>query len=126
MSEIELRAGAETLILECLNTPTAAAILEALPISSTARTWGEEVYFPVPVSVEKEDNARDVVKAGEIAFWVEGSCIAIGFGPTPISASGEIRLAAETNIWAKSKTDVRCLKAVQSGDPIRLKKRGKS
>ena len=80
----------------------------------------------MPVSVAKEDNARDVVIAGEIAFWVEGSCIAIGFGRTPISTSGEIRLAAKTNIWAISKTDVRCLETVQSGDPIRLKKLGKS
>ena len=124
MPDIELQAGGETLILKCLDTATAEAILAVLPISSNDRTWGEEIYFSVPVSVARENSARDVVEAGEIAFWTEGNCIAIGFGPTPISAPDEIRLTAKTNIWAKSRTDVRCLKSVRDGDPIHLKKRG--
>ncbi len=100
------------------DTPTAKAILAALPIQSTTQTWGEEVYFTVPVNSKLESNARDIVNPGEIAFWVEGSCIAIGFGPTPISQGDEIRLAAATNIWADAEQDVRSLLNVDSQESV--------
>lgn len=122
MQLLELSAGNETLILECQETPTAEAILATLPLSSTAQTWGKEVYFPVPISVPLEETAREIVEAGEIAFWTEGDCVAIGFGPTPISRGKEIRLAARTNIWALSRDDVGCLASVKTGDPITLKR----
>ena len=118
--QIRIHAADITLTATLRDTPTARAIVAALPIESRARTWGEEVYFSIPVTAELEPDARDVVSAGELAFWVEGSCIAIGFGPTPISEGNEIRLAARTNIWADSNDDVRQLAAVQAGDVIRV------
>lgn len=102
------------------DTVTGKAILDALPIHSHAQTWGEEVYFSVPVETDLEHDAKDVVNAGEIAFWVEGNCIAIGFGPTPISRDNEIRLAAKTNIWADAVDDVRELITVKSQDPVSI------
>ncbi len=110
-SNIEIKANAR-------ETATAKAILDALPIQSTVQTWGEEVYFHVPVEANLEQDAKSVVEAGEIAFWVEGGCIAIGFGPTPISQGGEIRLATETNIWADAEDDVRQLIKVLSHDSV--------
>ena len=118
MRKIKITAGAVAIEAELLETPTAAAIYDSLPIKSRASTWGEEVYFATPVSVAREADARDVVQAGEIAFWVEGDSIAIGFGRTPISRSNEIRLAAPTNIWAKALDDVTRLKVVKAGDPV--------
>lgn len=118
MPKIQLQIGAIFLQAEVLNTKTAQAIIEQLPITSTSQSWGEEVYFAVPVKVPLESDARDVVEAGELAFWVEGQCIAIGFGPTPISQGNEIRLAAKTNIWAKALDDVTQLKAVRENEPI--------
>ncbi len=118
MRKIRIKAGKVVLRAELLDTPTADAVYEALPIKSRASTWGEEVYFSTPVSVKREPDARDVVQPGEIAFWVEGDSIAIGFGRTPISHGDEIRLAARTNIWARALDDVRRLKTVKSGEAI--------
>ena len=117
---IIFQIGAITIVAKPRNTPTANAITKALPIESSAQTWGEEVYFATSVSAELEADARAVVEAGEIAFWVEGQCIAIGFGPTPISHNDEIRLAARTNIWADAIDDVRLLKSVSSGETIKV------
>ncbi|MCR4301373.1 MAG: hypothetical protein NUV51_07160, partial [Sulfuricaulis sp.] len=87
-------------------------------------TWGEEVYFSTPVHVKREADARDVVQPGELAFWIEGDSIAIGFGRTPVSQGNEIRLAAKTNIWGKARGDVKQLKIVKSGAAIKVEKAG--
>ncbi|MEE8320456.1 MAG: cyclophilin-like fold protein [Gammaproteobacteria bacterium] len=118
MTIIRIQAGTISLTARTLDTPTAKAILEKIPFTSTAQTWGDEVYFSTPVDIQKEVDARDVVEPGELAFWVEGSCIAIGFGPTPISKGSEIRLAAKTNIWGHSLTDVSALSRVREGETV--------
>ena len=120
MARIRFDFGALTLDAELLDTPTARAIAAALPISSSALTWGEEVYFEVPVKVEREKDARAVVTPGEIAYWPDGHCIALGFGRTPISQGDECRLASPCNIFAKALGDVKALATVRGGAKIKV------
>ena len=112
--------GSLTLDAELLDTPTAKAIGKALPINGSALTWGEEVYFDIPVKVGRERGARAVVVPGEIAYWPDGSAIAIGYGRTPISEGQETRLASPCNVWAKALSDVKALSAVKAGTKIKV------
>ncbi|HZN30415.1 MAG TPA: cyclophilin-like fold protein [Xanthobacteraceae bacterium] len=120
MARIRFDFGALTLDAELFDTPTARAIAAALPISSSALTWGEEVYFEVPVNVAREKDARAVVTPGEIAYWPDGHCIALGFGRTPISQGDECRLASPCNIFAKALGDVKALAKVRGGTKIKV------
>src|SRR5262245_32090617 len=118
MSRIRFDFGMLTLDAELLDTPTARAIVAALPISSSALTWGEEVYFEIPVKCAREADARAVVIPGEIAYWPDGHCIALGFGRTPISRGDETRLASPCNVFAKALGDVKTLAKVRAGATI--------
>ncbi|HIC28195.1 MAG TPA: hypothetical protein EYO85_01940 [Rhodospirillales bacterium] len=118
MKKLKMSIGGVEITVELFDTPTAGAIHQALPFSSVARTWGEEVYFDTPVRTEPEADARDIVEAGEMAFWLAGSAIAIGFGPTPVSQGDEIRLASPCNIWGRAVEDVRGLLHIRNGASI--------
>ncbi len=118
MARIRFEIGQVTLDAELLDTPTARAVAAALPIASAALTWGEEVYFDVPVKVVREPGARAVVTPGEIAYWPEGPAIAIGFGRTPISQGNECRLASPCNVFAKAIGSVKVLGKVKTGSKV--------
>jgi len=118
--KIRIDFGAIMLDADLLDTPTAKAIAAALPLTSSALTWGEEVYFEIPVEVKREKDARDVVTPGEIAYWPDGPAIAIGFGRTPISKGSETRLASPCNVFAKAIGNVKTLAPVKAGTKVKV------
>jgi hypothetical protein len=124
MSRIRFDFATLTLEADLLDTPTSRAIAAALPISSSTLTWGEEVYFEIPVKVAAEKDARAVVTPGEIAYWPQGHCIALGYGRTPISQGSETRLASPCNIFARAIGDVKALAKVKAGTPVKVSRAG--
>jgi uncharacterized protein len=120
MARIRIEFATLTLEAELLDTPTAKAIVAALPVTAEALTWGEEVYFDVPVKAAREKDARAVVTPGDIAYWPDGPAIAIGFGRTPISRGDETRLASPCNVFAQAVSDVKALSAVKAGTRVKV------
>ena len=107
---------------ELNDTPTAQKVAAALPIESLAGTWGEEVYFNIPVSDEEAPDATTVVDPGTICFWVMGGAMAIPFGRTPVSRGDECRLYSNVNILGRLEGDPKALGAVAGGESVRVEK----
>jgi len=101
------------------NPKTAQKIIDALPIESKARTWGDEVYFDIPVQTG-EENSRVEVEVGTLAYWPSGSCFCIFFGRTPASR-GELPAAASpVNVFGKIVKDATVFSKVKDGDLIKI------
>jgi uncharacterized protein len=115
-----IAAGRVTIRAKLLDTPTADRLWQALPLHSTAETWGQSIRFETPVESGRERNARALVAAGDICFSVEDDRVIIAFGPTPISRPGELRLARPCNLWARALDDVGVLKTVRPGERVSL------
>ena len=103
------------------NPQTAERIWSALPIQGEANRWGDEIYFSIPVSVE-EENSRDEVEVGAIAYWPPGSALCIFFGRTPASRSEKPRAASPVNVFAKIKGDAKVFRSVREGDTVTIEK----
>src|SRR5712672_4384178 len=110
--------GAVSAILQ--DTPTARALVAALPVNAKAQTWGEEVYFELTVKATLEGSAKEVVPPGPVCFWTEGSSLALPWGRTPVSEGDESRLVTRCNVLGKIDGNPRELASVRSGDAITL------
>ena len=105
--KMRLKINTKILELNLLNTKTAEIISKSSNFRSSINTWGDEIYFKTPIkAIKLEANSRDIINFGEVAYWVEGNSIAIGFGKTPASINNEIRLVSRVNIWAKFNTEI--------------------
>jgi len=116
--KIKIKAGnveAEGLLND---SATAQKIWEALPIEAQANTWGEEIYFSIPVKAPLEKDAQELVNLGDLGYWPEGKGFCIFFGPTPISRGKEIRPASAVNIIGKVIGDPQIFKKVPAGAKI--------
>ena len=120
MKKIIIKAGQVEGRAELNDSATATAIWQALPIEGSANTWGEEIYFRIPVSQALEPGAREVVELGDLAYWPQGEAFCIFFGATPISDPGEIRPASTVNVVGQLSDDPKAFLSVASGTSVRI------
>ncbi|MFC1553737.1 cyclophilin-like fold protein [candidate division KSB1 bacterium] len=122
MSGIKITAENITVNAELNNSPTAKAIVNALPIEGYVNTWGDEIYFEIPVDAGQESDARADVEVGELGFWPVGNAFCIFFGRTPASTDDKPRAASPVNIIGKVLDDVSVLKSVPDGAKILIER----
>jgi uncharacterized protein len=120
MQRISISAGGVVLQAQLADTPTARAIWQALPLEGTANTWGDEIYFDIPVDLAEEADARADVRVGELGYWPAGSAFCIFFGPTPASSGGQPRAASAVNIFGRISGDATRFKSVKSGAAVQV------
>ncbi len=114
-------AGEVAAVLTDENPKTADAIWAALPIKGSANRWGDEIYFSIPVKV-KEENGREEVEIGSVAYWPPGNALCIFFGATPASDHGEPHAASPVNVFAKVVGDATVFKKVRGNEQVILNK----
>jgi hypothetical protein len=120
---IKVTVGEVEVYGELNETRTADLIWNSLPFESQVNTWGDEVYFPIPVQTELEDSAREVVDLGDMGYWPSGNAFCIFFGPTPNSRGDEIRPASPVNVFGKVVGNPNALKTVSTGASVRVEVR---
>ena len=103
------------------DSKTAQNIWDALPIEGIVNTWGDEIYFSIPVNVGSE-NAKAVVLEGDLGYWPPGNAFCIFFGTTPVSRGNEIRPASPVNVFGKIIGDPKAFKKINSGAKIIIEK----
>jgi len=121
MSRIRITAGDVSTTAVLNETQTATAIWDALPIEARANTWGHEIYFGIPVHLKEED-AQEVVDAGDLGYWPPGHAFCVFFGPTPASLGDEIRPASPVNVFGRVEGDPTVFNAVPDGSRVVLEK----
>jgi len=119
---IRIIAGDVSVAAELNDSPSAAAILDALPIEASGSRWGEEIYFSIPVKEQAAPDARADMEVGELAYWPPGNAFCIFFGPTPASDGDEPRAASPVNPIGRIVDDVEPLKNIPDGAMVRIEK----
>jgi len=120
-NKIKITAGEVSMLAELNDSKTAQAIYEALAINAKGNTWGEEIYFSIPVHVG-EENGCEVVNCGDIAYWPPGNAFCIFFGKTPASTGDEIRPASAVNVVGKLLGNPKDFLKVKSGAKVSIEK----
>jgi uncharacterized protein len=109
---IAIRIGTLSMEAELNETPTAQKIAAALPLRTSFNTWGDEIYFAIPVDADLDDSAQEVVELGDLGYWPPGKAWCIFFGQTPVSQSGKIMPASAVNVIGKVLGDATQFKTV--------------
>ena len=120
MSIIEISSGELTLQAELNESLTAQEIWKKLPLEGRVNTWGDEIYFEVPVVMDQESDARAEVEVGELGYWPVGRAFCIFFGPTPVSTDERPRAYSPVNVIGRVQGDATLCKLVRDGDLVRI------
>lgn len=120
-NKIKITAGSvqqTALLNDCV---CAEKIWNALPLEARASTWGDEIYFGIPVESDPE-SPQPTVELGDLGYWLEGSCFCIFFGPTPMSNGDEIRPASDVEVFGKLEGNPKDFTKVRSGEKVVIEK----
>ena len=104
------------------DSPTAQELLKQLPIESRVNTWGEEIYFEIPVDMPQEGDARELLSVGDLGYWPVGQAFCIFFGPTPVSTDERPRAYSPVNVLGTILGDSEALKSIKNQDIVRLER----
>ncbi len=107
---------------DLFDTATGRSLYETIPFEAEVRTWGDEIYFEVPVVEELDETAKEVVEIGDIGYWPTGRAMCLFYGPTPMSRGDEIRPASAVNIIGRINGEATVFKGVPTGTRIRISK----
>jgi len=119
MTEITISSGQLSIQARLNQSPTAEAIIAALPLTGQASTWGEEIYFEIPVDMPQEPDAQTEVEGGDLGYWPAGNALCIFFGPTPVSSGEKPKAYSPVNLIGSVSGDARLFRAVREGDELR-------
>jgi hypothetical protein len=117
---IKITVGALAVDAELNDSPTAKKIAAALPIRSSFSTWGDEIYFPIPVDADLDETAKEIVELGNLGYWPTGKAFCIFFGLAPMSEPGKIVPASAVNIVGKVLGDATRFKEVMNHREVLL------
>ena len=118
---ISIKAGTVQVQAELNSSRTAEALFKILPLKAQANTWGDEIYFDVPLRMGIE-NGKEVVDMGDVAYWPNGPSLCLFFGRTPASRGDEIRAASLVTVLGRIVGDPKVLKSVRSGAGVTVEK----
>lgn len=119
---ILISAGPVTMEAELNESATASKVWDALPIVGQANTWGDEIYFRIPVEMDEGPDARAEVEVGELGYWPAGSAFCIFFGPTPASSDREPRAASPVNPIGRLLEEPGAFRDVPAGATVMLER----
>jgi len=122
MREIRVATTKIEMLATLNDSASAERIWESLPIESTVNTWGQEIYFSIPVQCELALDARDRMEVGELGYWPTGSAFCIFFGKTPASKGDEPRAASPVTPIGRCEGDVKVFRQVREGDTVRIER----
>ena len=122
MNKIRITSGDVSLTASLNDSHTANLIWDALPIVGSVQTWGDEIYFPIPISASNDETAADVVDKGAVAYWPPGNALCLFWGPTPASHGDEIRPASAVNVCGMIDDDPTVLRKAPYGGEIRIER----
>ena len=107
---------------ELNDSPTSKEIWMQLPLESRVNTWGEEIYFEIPVDMPQEPDAQEILSVGDLGYWPVGQAICIFFGPTPVSTDERPRAYSPVNSLGRILSDCEGLKSIQNQEKVRLER----
>jgi hypothetical protein len=118
---IRITAGSVAADAVLDDSATSGLVWDALPLAVAGETWGDEIYFRIPVNA-KPEKPRETVELGDLGYWPPGSAFCIYFGRTPSSQGEEIRPASPVNVFGKLAGDPTIFKKVRSGTQVKVER----